>query len=260
MIKSTCSAVVSVCLIALFLSGCSSNSSNSGSSSGTPKQSSSSVAAGGVAPLLRIAKEARKTGNHDAATNFYNKVLQISPGNSEAYLGLAGIYIDANLLDAALGYLKKAEQYGADVNAARYLRGKIFLLQGNHRGAERILLQSECADAKNALGTIYDEREEHTKAQSMYKQVIAMDPNYIDAYNNLGLSFLLSEKYKEALFYLENACALPEANVAYRSNLAMAYGLSGSPSKARAVYAQDYEGDDLKERIAYLEDLIASRS
>jgi Flp pilus assembly protein TadD len=58
---------------------------------------------------------------------------------------------------------------------------------------------------------------------------------------------------------LENACSLPEANVTYRSNLALAYGLSGNIAKARAVYAQDFEGDDLEEKVAYVEDLLASK-
>ena len=120
-------------------------------------------------------------------------------------------------------------------------------------------MKSGSIDALNALGAIYDEREEHQKAQAMYKKVISMDPNYIDAYNNMGLSLLLSERYRDAIFYLENACSLPEANVTYRSNLALAYGLSGNISKARAVYAQDFEGDDLEEKVAYVEDLLASK-
>lgn len=231
--------------LTLILNGCSSPSGKSSRD--------------GIAPMLRVAKEARKTGNPDAAISFYNKVLQISPNNAAAYLGLAEIYIDTNLLDAALEYIKKAENNKCDLGHSRYLRGKIFLLKGNIAEAEKVLLQSNSVDSINALGTIYDEREEHAKAQNMYKKVISINPNYIDAYNNLGLSLLLDERYNDAIFYLENACSLPEANVTYRSNLAMAYGLAGNINKARAVYAQDFEGEELEEKVVYLEDLLATK-
>lgn len=212
-----------------------------------------------TAPLIRIAQKARASGNPDAAINFYNKVLQIDSENTQALLGLAELYIDTNLLDAAETYIKKATQNKHDKKTAKYLSGKICLLKGDSKKAEKLFLESGSIDALNALGTIYDEQEKHTKAQEMYKKVISLNPNYIDAYNNLGLSLLLCEKYKEAIFYLENACSLREANVTYRSNLALAYGLSGYIEKAKKIYAQDFEGEELNEKVAYLEDLLSTR-
>lgn len=209
--------------------------------------------------MIRIAKKARKTGNPEAAISFYNKALEMDRNNTEAYLGLAEAYIDTNLLDAAVEYIKKAEGRGCDKKCSSYLRGKILLLSGDAKEAEKQFLSSKSVDSINALGAIYDESGDHKKAQSMYKQVITMDPTYIDAYNNMGLSLLLCERYRDAIFYLENACSLPESNITYRSNLALAYGLSGNIQKAKTVYAQDFEGEELEEKISYLEDLLASR-
>lgn len=209
--------------------------------------------------LIRIAQKARKSGNSEAAVNFYNKAIEISHGDADAYLGLAEVYIDTKLLDAAIEYIKKAENIGCEVSRSAYLRAKVALLSGETKKAELLLVKSGSVDAMNALGAIYDEREEHKKAQEMYKKVISQDPNYIDAYNNMGLSLLLCEKYRDAIFYLESACSLPEANVTYRSNLALAYGLSGNIAKARSVYAQDFEGDELEEKVAYVEDLFQAK-
>ncbi|MDR3187448.1 MAG: tetratricopeptide repeat protein [Holosporaceae bacterium] len=211
------------------------------------------------APMVRIAKRARQSGNSEAAISFYNKALAIDHENAEAYLGLAESYIDLKLLDAALEYIKKAESIGCDKGHAHYLRGKIYLLSEDRAKAEKEFLKSSSVDAMNALGAICDGRGEHAKAQQLYKQVIAKDPNYIDAYNNMGLSLMLCDKHKEAIFYLENACSLPESNITYRSNLALAYGLSGDVEKARSVYAQDFDGDELEEKIAYLEDIISAK-
>lgn len=228
----------------IWLFGCSGPSSDGGGTS---------------ASMIRIAQKARKSGNSEAAISFYNRALKIDPSSATAYFGLAEVYIDTNLLDGALEYVKKAEELDGSPSKAAYLRAKVALLTGDSKKAEKLFMKSGSIDALNALGAIYDEREEHQKAQLMYKKVISMDPNYIDAYNNMGLSLLLSERYRDAIFYLENACSLPEANVTYRSNLALAYGLSGNIAKARAVYAQDFEGDDLEEKVAYVEDLLASK-
>jgi Flp pilus assembly protein TadD len=209
--------------------------------------------------LIRVAQKARKSGNSEAAISFYNKALELSPDNADAFLGLAEAYIDLKLLDAASEYIKKATRAGGNVSKSSYLQGKICLLSNDPTGAEKEFLKSDSADSMNALGAVYDSKGEHIKAQSLYKQVIAKEPNYIDAYNNIGLSLLLCKKYQEAIFYLENACSLPEANVAYRSNLALAYGLYGNVEKAKLIYSQDFEGDELNEKISALEDMIASK-
>jgi Flp pilus assembly protein TadD len=209
------------------------------------------------ATMVRIAKKARESGNTEVAVSFYKKALDIDPGSAVALLGLAEAYVDIKLLDAASEYIKKAEKIGCNIAKSSYLRGKIHLLSGNNIKAEQEFLKSNSTDSLNALGAVYDERGEHLKAQGLYRKVIALNPGYIDAYNNMGLSLMLCDKYKEAVFYLENACSLPESNVMYRSNLALAYGLCGDLQKATAVYTQDFDGEELKKKISYLEDLIS---
>ena len=218
-----------------------------------PDQDSESV------HLIRVAQKARNSSNPEAALSFYKKAKELDPDNAQIYLGLGEVYVDMNLLDAAVEYLKMAEDRGASPSKISYLRGKIHLLSGKPGLAEKEFSKFENEDSLNALGAIYDKRNEREKAQRFYKRVIAKDPNYIDAYNNLGLSLLLERKYRDAIFYLESACTFPGANVNYRSNLALAYGLSGNMKKSREVYAKDFEDEALEERIANLEDIIAER-
>lgn len=207
--------------------------------------------------LIRVAQKARETGNSEAAINFYKKAKEINENDPQIYLGIAEVYIDMKLLDAATEYLKMAEERSAPISKLCYLRGKIYLLSNQLDLAKKEFLKSDCPDCLNALGAMYDNSGDHEKAQRLYKRVISKDPNYIDAYNNLGLSMLLCKKYKEAIFYLENACSFPNANASYRGNLALGYGLCGDVKKAKEIYAKDFEGDELDEKVAYIEDIIA---
>jgi Flp pilus assembly protein TadD len=233
--------ILEIFLVGAMLCGCSGEDKNS------------------ATPMIRIAKKARQSGNLEASISFYNRAIAINPDDSTAYLGLAETYIDLKLLDAAIENIKKAESMECDKSRSSYLMGKIYLLSGDNQKAEKEFLKSDAIDSANALGAILDSRGEHQRAQRLYRQVIAKDPSYIDAYNNMGLSLMLCDNYKDAIFYLENACSLAEANITYRSNLALAYGLAGDMAKARSVYAQDFEGDALEEKIAYLEDIIAAK-
>jgi Flp pilus assembly protein TadD len=212
-----------------------------------------------LAVMVRIAQKARLSGNSEASIKFYEQALALDPNNTEALLGIAEAYIDMNLRDAASEYIKKAMKLGCDAAKAAYLRGKIHLLSGDYAEAEKEFQRSATVDAKNALGAIYDGRGEHLRAQKLYQQVIAMSPSYIDAYNNMGLSLMLSGKHKEAVHYLQNACSLPSANPAFRSNLAIACALSGDIKQAKSIYAQDYDGAELQAKEAYLEDIVSSQ-
>ena len=87
-------AAISICSL-IWLFGCSGPSSDG---------------AGSSASMIRIAQKARKSGNSEAAISFYNRALKIDPSSSAAYFGLAEVYIDTNLLDGALEYVKKAEE------------------------------------------------------------------------------------------------------------------------------------------------------
>ncbi|MDR1362339.1 MAG: tetratricopeptide repeat protein [Holosporaceae bacterium] len=235
-------------LVVLLISGCAEKSGSD--RSGRVINSSS---------LMRVASKARRTGNTEAAISLYTKAIEKDRSDPGGYLGLAECYVDKNVLDAASEYVIKAEKANCSPQAASYIRGKIFLLGGDSSAAEKEFLKHETPDSLNALGAICDSREEHAKAQSLYRRVIAMSPDYIDAYNNMGISMMLCKHYEKAIFYLKSACALPEADVTYRSNLALAYGLSGEVAKAKEIYAQDFEGQELESRVAYIEDLLTTK-
>lgn len=238
------SKVISRCLVLGILTSC--------SNEGDSKKALS---------LYKVAQVARKSGNQEAAIQFYNKALDAKNHEfPEAYLGLAEVYIDMQMLDGAKVFIDRAEKIAPKLTLANYLRGKIYLLRGETKLAEAEFKKNpHDADSMNALGAIYDSEGKHHEAQLLYRNVISKDPNYIDAYNNMGLSLLLCDNYEKAISYLENACKLPDATPTYRSNLALAYGLAGDMLKAKSVLQQDFEGKELDAKIAYIQDMITKK-
>lgn len=85
------------------------------------------------------------------------------------------------------------------------------------------------------LGIAYDLQGEHEKAQHLYTQVIAENPENTDAIINMGLSLALSGKADEGLLYLEPLTHKANCPPRVRGNAAFAMVQSGRIHDAEAL-------------------------
>ena len=83
--------------------------------------------------------------------------------------------------------------------------------------------------AYNALGVSYDALGDYALAVSSYKNALKIDPNLDNVLNNLGYSYLLQDKPDLAIESFKKAIALDSDNKLYHNNLGLAY------AKRRAV-------------------------
>ena len=99
-----------------------------------------------------------------------------------------------------------------------------------------IRINPNYVDAYNNLGNVLKELGEFQKAVSCYKQVIQIQPDYADAYSNLGIALQEQGRFEEAIkSYQQAICPQPDYADAY-SNL---------------VFTQDFHLDiDLQEQQA----------
>jgi Flp pilus assembly protein TadD len=90
----------------------------------------------------------------------------------------------------------------------------------------------------NGMGVAHDLLGDAAAAQVAYREGLS-DDRSLKLLNNLGLSLALSGDYDEAIAILEEANGFPTAGSRHRTNLALAYALSGQAGRARAIMAMD---------------------
>ena len=79
----------------------------------------------------------------------------------------------------------------------------------------------EYVNAYNALGVAYDALHEYENAETAYLKAISLTPERAYLYNNLGYSYLCQENFKAAVVSFEKAAALDD-QARIKNNLAMA--------------------------------------
>ena len=145
-------------------------------------------------------------GDHEGAEQALLKALELSPGDvqSEALLGWAQM-LQAKYDDALMSFQKVLMKEPAN-SLARINVGYICLKKGIFGEAIEHLSKAIRLDndrkavlyAHFYLGLVYLEREMYEDAQTFFRKTIALGPNLIEAYYELGRAHWFNEERDEA--------------------------------------------------------------
>ena len=91
-------------------------------------------------------------------------------------------------------------------------------------------------------GRIYAEMANLERSDSLYRQVLALDPDYPGAWNNLGNNAFRQKSYSEAIKYYRNELAQESAPIPWRG-IGRAYVELGKSDSARYALEQALEID-----------------
>ena len=120
----------------------------------------------------------------------YRSTLATMPGNPLAAMGLGSILVKKQHYDEAIPLLESA-------------------LSGKHREKE----------AHYHLGIAFQNTYDYQKAESHYRSAVGLDPDYSEAWNNLGVTLSVLGKPSEALAALVRAVDTGPNNVEAAVNL-----------------------------------------
>ncbi len=176
---------------------------------------------------------------YDQAVALYEKVLERSPTNIEAYRSIMFCLNKQGKHKKTLDYVEKAEKaIGKEKPEVVDLRAQALVDQEKYEEAAAIYQQLIDQDKTNdryyfLLGEVYYEGKRFTDAEAAFRKAIELNENNVDAYNNLGYMFAENNMHlDEAQKLIEKALELrPNAGYIIDS-LGWVYFQKGDVEKA----------------------------
>jgi tetratricopeptide (TPR) repeat protein len=93
-------------------------------------------------------------------------------------------------------------------------------------------------NAVNNLGAIYLNQNKYPQAIEVFKKAIAMNPNYVNAYSNLGHCYFQLKQYQATIDILNKSLSLDPKHVNDIPFIALSYQGLGNMEMARRYEAE----------------------
>ncbi|MDP2212191.1 MAG: tetratricopeptide repeat protein [Candidatus Aquicultor sp.] len=168
-------------------------------------------------PVIRTAVE-RELLKHKTA-------IKNNPNNAEAYVGLAGVYLEVEQPDKAIKELEKAIRLEPRSWNARFELGMAYEALGKPEEASSQFWKAAAIDPNNEysfyqLGRLYHKKRDYGQAIQAYKKTLKVNATLADVHYYLGQCYektnkksLAKQEYEEALKYVDS---YPEAEKALK--------------------------------------------
>ncbi|MDY6953258.1 MAG: tetratricopeptide repeat protein, partial [Thermodesulfobacteriota bacterium] len=165
---------------------------------------------------------ALKEGNLDEAGKIF-KALSKEEGEGEVLgkEGLAAVHAKKGDTDKALKLAKEVEKKAPNRPYAHVIKGDLLYAQGQKKEAEveyRKAVQKEEGEpyqqgvGHNQLGRLYASAGEYDKARDLYDEALEIDPYYIEATSNKGVTYEKEGKWDEALGAYRQALTMDKSD------------------------------------------------
>jgi tetratricopeptide (TPR) repeat protein len=212
--------------------------------------------------LVNMGKTLHELQQYDKAEEFLNQAITLNPYFTTAYESLAELletqrkfdraeqyykkggitteqlasfysragksYANERQLDIAIAYFKKAMAAQPDFEEAE---ANLKLCQRRREQDAKSAAAPEVSETFNQANRLLKEKQ-YDSAIELYQKVVALDPEFSKAHNNLGVALVQVKRYEEARTHFAEAIRLdPELSEAY-PNLAALMGMQGKHAEA----------------------------
>jgi Flp pilus assembly protein TadD len=185
-----------------------------------------------AAILLHQAQSRFAAGAYDDAGAIARRVLDLDPGNADAFHTLGAVAVHAGNLDEAATLLAKAVNLNRNAPHVRHGLGILFAAKGDHEAAAETFRQALQLDgslnpARHGLGAALRALGRPDEARVQLLQYLARVPNDADGHNEMALALRDVGDLERALDHFRLALKSKPDHASARSNLAQTLLLSG---------------------------------
>jgi tetratricopeptide (TPR) repeat protein len=180
--------------------------------------------------IYNAALAAKNAGQHEKSIKYFRKAIDLGYGGSDAYYLLKSEYVLVNDSNAAIKILEEGFKKYPDTSLILIEIVNYYLTAGDVDKGLIYLELAEKQESNNpsiyfAKGTLYEKSGNKEKALEAYNQSIAVDPNFFNAYFNVGaLYFNNAVELYEVANKLEDIKAYNEAKAKADEELKKAIG------------------------------------
>jgi tetratricopeptide (TPR) repeat protein len=151
------------------------------------------------------------------AIESYEHVLALNPENKEARLFLATLYAQQRRFPEAITAIQGILKREPDLAVGYYYLGRFYLEMNKPEMAKKELNMALAKDrefvpAMFDLAVVYEHEKQYTRSLSMYRQVLALQPNSSRAWAGIGRIYLITGKEKLAIRAFQRVKKLEKDN------------------------------------------------
>lgn len=155
-----------------------------------------------IPTLLKLSELQLIVRQHGDALTTLNKVLIRDPQNAEAFFMSGRVALDKGDTLNAISALRKSVQIDAQNTDAWLFLGKIFSRRNNPMAIQyfdnALRIDSNYLEAREYKGAFYKRRGEFDKAFDVYRDIVIRNPDYANAYYDMGMIYLEQDSLNKA--------------------------------------------------------------
>ncbi|TNE62573.1 MAG: tetratricopeptide repeat protein [Bacteroidetes bacterium] len=192
--------------------------------------------------LLKLSEFQLIVQQHTEALATLDKILQQDPQNSEAYFMAGRVALDMGDTTRAISSLQKSAQLNADNAEAWRFLGRIFTQRNNPLAIRyfdnALRVDSTDLESREYKAVYYKLRGEFDKAFDIYRDIIIRNPDYSNAYFDMGAIYLEMDSLQQAYEHFNLAVRTDPLFVKAYFFRGHTSELMGNLDAARADYLQ----------------------
>lgn len=155
-----------------------------------------------IPTLLKLSEFQLIVRQHGDALITLDKILQRDPQNADAFYMAGRVALDKGDTTAAIASLQKSVKIDASNADAWMFLGRIFTNRNNPQALQyfdnALRLDSTNLEAREFKGVFYKRRGQFDKAFGIYRDIITRNPDYSNAYFDMGMIYLEMDSLSKA--------------------------------------------------------------